>query len=116
MNFLLKFIVSALVVMILANFLPGVSVKNFMTAMIVVIVLGICNAIIKPILIFLTLPITLITLGLFLLVINVIMIYITDAFISGFAVNGFLSALIFSILLSLSTSVSHRLIDRNKEE
>lgn len=116
MRLIIQFIVSALIVMLLANFLPGIVVKDFTTAMIVVIVLGICNTIIKPVLIFLTLPITLVTLGLFLLVINVIMVYITDAFITGFSVNGFFNTLIFSLLLSVLNSVSHKLIDKKKEE
>ena len=116
MKFILKFIASAVIVLLLSNFLPGIQVKNFTTAVIVVIVLSICNSIIKPILVFFTLPITLITLGLFLLVINVIMVYITDLLIPGFAVNGFFNTLIFSLLLSLLNSFSSKLIDKKEEK
>ena len=115
MRFIFKFIVSAIIVMLLANFLPGVMVKDFVTAMIVVVVLSLCNMIIKPILVFFTLPITILTLGLFLLVINVVMVYLTDAVIDGFAVNGFFNTLIFSLLLSLLNTVSSKLIDSTDE-
>lgn len=115
MKFILNILASALIVFVLAKFIPGVEIKDFTTSIIVFIVLSICNMLVKPILILLTLPITILTLGLFLLVINVIIIYITDALISGFQVNGFFSALIFSLLFSLFNSISHKLID-NKEE
>lgn len=112
MRFILRFIISGAFVMLLSNFLPGIVVKDYGTALIVVIVLSLCNMIIKPVLIFLTLPITIITLGLFLLVINVVMVYITDYLVDGFVVNGFFNALIFSLLLSLLNSVAHMLTDR----
>ena len=115
MRFILKFIVSAAIVLLLANFLPGIVVKDFTTSMVVVIVLSLCNAIIRPVLVLLTLPITFFTLGLFLLVINVVMIYITDMFIPGFIVNGFFNTLIFSLLLSLLNYVSDKLLDEKVE-
>lgn len=115
MRFILKFIVSAAIVFLLANFLPGIIVKDFTTSMVVVIVLSLCNAIIRPVLVLLTLPITFFTLGLFLLVINVVMIYITDMFIPGFIVNGFFNTLIFSLLLSLLNYVSDKLLDEKVE-
>ena len=116
MKSILKFIASALSVMLLAYFLPGIKVDSFFTASIVVIVLAICNTIIKPILIFFTLPITIITLGLFLLVINVIMVSITDYFISGFTANGFFNILIFSLLLSFLNSFTEKLIDNKNDD
>ena len=66
------------------------------------------NAIVKPILIFLTLPITLVTFGLFLFVINAVIILIADNFINGFRVDGFWWALIFSLLLSVLTSLLYK--------
>jgi putative membrane protein len=101
MNLLIRILLSALAVYISAKLLPGVTVNGLWTAIIVAIVLGLLNAIVKPILTILTIPITIITLGLFLLVINVIIIYIADALIGGFAVDGFFSALIFSFVLSI---------------
>jgi putative membrane protein len=79
-------ITSALVVLI-ANFMTGVRVDGFTTALIVAIVLGLLNIFIKPIIVILTLPITFITLGLFLLVINAIIILLCDNIVGGFSVN-----------------------------
>jgi putative membrane protein len=103
--FLLKLLIAAAAVLISAYLLPGVYVDSFLTAIIVAAVLAIFNAILKPILIILTIPITILTLGLFLLVINAIIILITDSLISGFTVNGFWWALIFSLILSIITYV-----------
>ncbi|GAA4449235.1 phage holin family protein [Nibrella saemangeumensis] len=103
MGLILRLLVSAVAVLIAAYIIPGVSVDSFVTALIVAVVLGLLNAIVKPILVILTIPITILTLGLFYLVINVLMVYLTDALIGGFAVNGFISALLFSILVAIVT-------------
>jgi putative membrane protein len=86
------------------------------TSLIVAIVLGILNAIVKPILVFFTFPITLFSLGLFLLVINAIIILICDHFVSGFKVDGFVTALIFSIILSVSQSLLFRIFKDDKKK
>ena len=83
MNLLLRLLVTAGLVLLIAHFLPGVHVASFTTAVIVAVVLGLLNLFIKPILVILTLPVTLITLGLFLLVINAIIISLFS-FISCF--------------------------------
>jgi putative membrane protein len=114
MNWILKFIASALAVMFLSYILPGVHIAGFGTAMVVVIILSLCNLTIKPLLIFFTLPITLVTLGLFLLVINVIIINITDFLVPGFRVDGFFNALIFSFFLSFLNSFSAKLIEKKE--
>ncbi len=101
---------TAIVVFLLANFLPGVTVAGYGTAIIVALVLGLLNLIVKPILVLLTLPVTVITFGLFLLVINAVIILLVDAFISGFNVDGFLVALIFSLLLSIVQSILFSLL------
>ncbi|MCM8568831.1 phage holin family protein [Gramella jeungdoensis] len=105
MNFILRLLLTALAVVILAKLLPGVSVDSYWTAIIVAIVLALLNLIVKPILVLLTLPVTILTLGLFLLVINAIIIFIADGFVSGFDVDGWLIAIIFSLLLSLVQSL-----------
>jgi putative membrane protein len=94
----------------LAKFLPGVTVAGYVTAIIVAVVLAILNLIVKPILVLLTLPVTILTLGLFLLVINAVIILLADAFISGFGVDGFLIALIFSLLLSLLQTILYSVL------
>ena len=109
MKILINWLISALAVFCAAYLLPGVHVPDFQTAFVVALVLGIMNAIIKPVLILLTLPITLLTLGLFTLVINAVMILLAARLVPGFQVDSFLWALIFSIVLSLINSFLNRL-------
>ncbi len=99
MAFLLRLFVSGFAVFIASYITPGVKVESFWIAIIVSVVLGILNAFLKPILIILTLPINILTLGLFTLVINTILILIASSIVPGFRVNGFMPALIFSIIL-----------------
>ncbi|MAW96402.1 MULTISPECIES: phage holin family protein [unclassified Leeuwenhoekiella] len=113
MKTLIKFLLTAIAVIILGYLLPGVTVTSFLTAVIVAIVIALLRLIVKPILIILTLPITIITFGIFLLFINAIIILLAGYFVSGFVVDGIWWALIFSLLLSLFQSVLFALI---KEE
>ncbi|MGC1471834.1 MAG: phage holin family protein [Psychroserpens sp.] len=110
MNLLIRLLITAGIVMLLAHFLPGVAVSGFVAAIIVAIVLAILNFIVKPILVVLTIPITVVTLGLFLFVINALIILLADQFIDGFAVSGFWIALLFSILLSIGQSIAYSLL------
>ncbi len=111
MNFILKILLSAVAVIIIGYFLPGVMVDNYVTAIWVAVLLGILFTILKPILVILTLPVTILTLGLFLLVINAGIILLANNLIDGFNVDGFWTALIFSILLSITESILHKLIE-----
>lgn len=97
-------IVSALAVIISAYILPGVKVDGFVTAVIVAIVLGAANMFIKPVLVLLTLPLTILTLGLFTFVINAFLVLLVGSIVPGFKVEGFLSALLFSLVLSIISS------------
>lgn len=110
MRFLIRLLMTAVVVVLLAQFLPGVAVAGYLTAVIVAVVLAILNIIVKPILVLLTLPVTIVTFGLFLLVINAVIILLADAFISGFNVDGFWVALIFSLLLSIVQAILFSLL------
>lgn len=112
MKLLIQILLTAIIVLVLAEILPGVSVAAFTTSLIVAAVLALLNIIVKPILIFLTLPATIITLGLFLLVINAVIILIADYFISGFHVANFWWALLFSLLLSVAQSILFSITDR----
>ena len=105
MKFLLHLLVSALSVMGASYLLSGVSVSGFGTALLVAVVLGLLNAVVRPLLIVLTLPVTFLTLGLFLLVINVIIVYMASGLVPGFRVDGFVTALLFSLLVSLFSAV-----------
>lgn len=111
LSFILKFILSAVLVYGLSLILPGVSLSGVGGAAILIVVLAILNAIVKPILKLLGLPITILTLGLFLLVINVIIVKMADYLMSSFDVHGFLNALLFSLALSVVNAVVDMIID-----
>jgi putative membrane protein len=115
MNFIMRIIVTSCIAFGLSYILTGVHIDSFWAAIIFALVLAILNAIVKPILILLTLPITLVTFGLFLFVINAAIILLTAGFVKGFRVDGFWWALLFSLLLSIITSVLYREDRRNKE-
>ncbi len=116
MKLILRVLLSALAVVILAKVLPGASVDSYVTAIIVAIVLSLLNFLVKPILIILTLPITIISLGLFLLFINAIIILLADYFIAGFQVQNVWWALLFSLLLSLLQSILFSLLKEDKKK
>lgn len=116
MKILLKMLLTAVAVFAIASLLSGVTVANFNTALVVAITLGLLKVFIRPIIIFFTLPITIITLGLFLFVINTFLILLTDYFIEGFIVNGFWTALLFSLLLSMAQSILYRFLKKEKQE
>ena len=105
MNLIIKIIISSLAVFLSAYLLPGVEVDTYVSAIWVAIVLALLNGFLKPLLIVLTIPVTLVTLGLFLLVINAAIILLADNFVDGFFVDGFWWALIFSLVLSVITSI-----------
>lgn len=113
MNILIRLIISAIAVLVTDLLLPGVTISDMnttngvLTAILVAAVLGLLNAILKPVLILLTLPVTVVTLGLFLLVINAVIVLIAANIIDGFTLQAprFWWALGFSLLLSLITSV-----------
>lgn len=109
MNFITKLLISTLLVFVLANFLPGIQIDNLISALTVAVVLGLLNTFLKPILVLLTIPVTLFTFGFFLLIINAFMILICDHLITGFQVSGFLTALIFGVLLSISQSILNKI-------
>jgi len=105
MFLLVRLLVTAILVTLLANFLDGVKVDGFFTAFIVAIVLGLLNLFVKPILVLFTLPVTLLTFGLFLLVINAVIILLCNELVDGFSVANFWSALVFSVLLSVGQTL-----------
>ncbi|MCB0446223.1 MAG: phage holin family protein [Gelidibacter sp.] len=116
MNLIIRLLLTAIAVIVLAKFLPGVEVASFLSAIIVAVVLAILNAILKPILVILTLPITIVTLGLFLLVINAAIILLADKLLDGFDVpGGFWVAMLFSVLLSILQSILYSLLDQDEK-
>jgi putative membrane protein len=105
MNIVVRIIISAVVAFGLSYILHGIHIDTFLTAIVLAIVLAILNSIVKPILIILTFPITILTFGLFLFVINACIILLAGKFVRGFTVDGFWWALLFSLLLSVITSL-----------
>lgn len=114
MKFILRLLLTALAVVLLAMILPGVEVSSYGIAVLVALVLSILNVLVKPLLVILTLPVTLVTLGLFLLFINAIIILIADWLVDGFYVDGIWSALVFSLLLSLLQAVMFSMLKDDK--
>ena len=113
MNLLFKIIITAVLVLLISNFMPGIEVAGIGTALIVAVVLGLLNVFIKPILVLLTLPVTILTLGLFLLVINALIILLCTNIVGGFHVDSFLTALFFSIVLSILQSIMYKLMGKD---
>lgn len=109
-KFFAKTIATAVAVLFAAYVLKGVTIDSTVTALIVAVVLGLLNSFIKPILIILTIPITIFTLGLFLLVINIIIVKIAATLVTGFTVDGWFTALLFSLVVSIVSSIIEALI------
>ena len=105
-----NWVLSALALFLVSRIIPGIRLQDFWSALIAVVIIGLVNALIKPILLLLTLPITILTLGLFTLVINACMLLLASGLTPGFKVDGFGSALIGSILLSVISTLLHALV------
>ena len=115
LSFFLTWIVAAVSLIITANIVPGMAVVSFPAAMLAAVVIGLVNAVVKPIITLLTLPLTIITLGLFLFVVNAISLslasWLAGAFNIGFAVNGFWPAVVGSIVLSFVSGLIGRFVN-----
>ncbi len=114
MKIIIRIFITALLVLLIAHFMKGVTVDEFTTAITVAIVLALLNFFVKPVLVLFTLPVTFFTLGLFLLVINAIIILLCDHFVDGFKVDTFWTATLFSIILSLSQSLVFQFTGESK--
>ena len=117
MNILIRILITAVLVIIISHFMHGVVLDDGLkTSFVVAVVLGLLNLIVKPILVLFTLPVTILTLGLFLLVINAAIILICTKLVNGFHVDSFWTALVFSIILSISQSILYRLTKESKKK
>ena len=114
MTLILRWFLNALALMLVAYFYSGVQVSGISAALIAALVLGLVNALIRPVLILLTLPVTLLTLGLFIFVINALMFWLVAEMVPGFKVSGFLAALLGSLMFSVITMVTSFLIPDGK--
>jgi putative membrane protein len=114
MHLLIRWIVNAAALMLVAYLYPGVAITSFGAALIAALVLGLVNAVVRPILVILTLPVTLLTLGLFLFVINALLFWFVAEVVQGFHVSGFGAALLGSILYSIITLLTSWLLFSRK--
>ena len=117
---ILRWLVNALVLMLLANILRGVEIESFYAALITALTLGIVNALIRPLVILLTLPVNILTLGLFTLVINAILFWFVSTFIKGFNITDFWSAfwgaLLFSLFAILLNFIDKKTASRHEKK
>ena len=113
MRFLLRLLLNGVAVFLAAYLIPGLKVADASTAVVAGIVLGLINAILRPLLILLTLPVTLLTLGLFIFVVNAICLALVAWFVPGFTLSGFGAAFIGAIVISLvSWLLNAMLVDK----
>jgi len=110
MTIIIRILITALGLLLAAYLIPGIVVSGLYIAIITAIILGVLNLIARPILVVLTLPITVLTLGLFIFVINAAIFWFTAPFIDGFGVDGFISALFGSLLVSVVSTVGNKLV------
>src|SRR5215210_7255511 len=114
MRILLVWLVNALALIAVAYLVPSITVSSFTSALVAALILGLVNAVIRPILVLLTLPVTILTLGLFIFIINALLFWFVGSFVRGFEVHGFLAGLIGSILFSIVSWVLSALVLRGK--
>lgn len=114
LTLLARWIINAAALLLVAYLYPGVSVSDFWAALIAALILGLVNAVVRPILVILTLPVTILTLGLFLFVINALLFWFVAEIVRGFQVSGFMAALIGSILYSVVTLITSWLLFQRK--
>jgi putative membrane protein len=101
MKIIVRWLLLAAALLLVAHLCPGVAVQNFSSALVAALVLGLLNTLLRPVLVVLTLPVTLLTLGLFLFIINALMFYFAAELLKGLSVSGFGAALIGSLVYSL---------------
>jgi putative membrane protein len=111
-NLLVHWLITAIAVLLTSYLLSGVAVSGFVTALLVALVLGAINTLLRPLLIILTLPINILTLGLLTFFINALLVLLTAAIVPGFHVNGFWWALLFSLVLSTVSSLLHNFTEK----
>lgn len=107
MKLLIRLLINALAILLVAYLVPGVAVSGFYTALIVAVVLGLLNLVIKPLILLLTLPITILTLGLFTFVINALLFWFVGTVVKGFSVEGFVPAFLGALILTVVGWIGH---------
>ncbi len=117
MTLIVRWFINALALLLVAYLYSGVQVDGIFAALIAALVLGLVNAVIRPLLVVLTLPVTILTLGLFIFVINAFMFWFVTEIVKGFTVTGFMAALIGSLMFSVISLVTNWLVfDKEKKK
>lgn len=115
MYLLLRWVINAIAIIVIAYLVPGFGVETFYNALIVSLVLGLVNALIRPIVHLISLPITIFTLGLFAFVINALMIWFVSTIVEGFTISGFTPAILAAFLLWVESLATNYLIRKAKD-
>jgi putative membrane protein len=113
-RFLVQAVFTAVGLWLADLILPGVVIDNTTTLLIAALLLGVINAIVRPILVLLTLPITIITLGLFLLVINGLLVGLVAMVLHGFTVTGLIPAILAAVIISLTSWVGSMIVPKDR--
>ena len=109
MSLILRWLLNTLALLVVAHIEPNFSYRSLWSLAVAALVLGLLNAIVRPLLFVLTLPLTIVTLGLFLFVLNAIMLELTDWLVPGFEIDGFGWAIFGAVVLTLVTLVTDRI-------
>lgn len=115
MQLILRWLLNTLALIAVTNIVPGIHVDTFYHALIAALILGLANALVRPVLILLTLPVTILTLGLFIFVINALMILLAATIVKGFSVEGFAPAFLAAILLWAISILTNWFIQQTTE-
>lgn len=112
MKLLVRWFLLAAALLLVARVAPGVGINGFTAALLAALVMGLLNTLVRPLLVLLTLPVTVLTLGLFLFVINALIFWLASDLLPGFQVEGFLAALLGSLLYSVAGTIIDSAIER----
>lgn len=115
MKILLNLLLSGVAVLIATYLIPGVNVDSFWIAVLVSIVFGLVNAVIRPVVVLLTLPVNILTLGLFSFVIIAMMVTLTARIVPGFTVDGFFPAVLFGLVESVVSGILFKVMPEAKK-
>jgi putative membrane protein len=109
LHWILSLVISAVILLIISRVVSGFELDGFGPALIAALIIGVVNAIVRPVLAFLTLPLIIVTLGLFLFVLNALMLKLTSAIVPGFRIRGFMPAIWGAILLAIANLIIDRI-------
>jgi putative membrane protein len=110
--FIIRWLIIAITIFLIGQYLPGIEVASIYTALIVAVIFGLLNSVIRPILAILTLPITLLTLGLSTLIISALLLWLTSTIVKGFSIASFSAALLAALVIWVVSFVSNAILKR----